>query len=193
MVPPASAHDPRPELSWPTPRGWRDERIPFPIEFAPTLPYRGVEDVRFAPGFFRAEAPGFWTYVFAWACERPAAPSLAGLGHDLEAYWHGLAAAVAGDDVAAASPAAVALEPAPAARPRNGHRVAALHGEARILDPFVTRRSLGLCVRVDLWTCVPTRHVIAVVRATPGDATGPSGRAAWRRLGRATAALRCHA
>ncbi len=32
------------------PEGWGIERFGIPIDFAPTIPYSGVEDIRFTPG-----------------------------------------------------------------------------------------------------------------------------------------------
>src|SRR5262245_33462421 len=34
-------------FQWPIPEGWQHETIPFPLEFAPDLPYQGVEELRF--------------------------------------------------------------------------------------------------------------------------------------------------
>ena len=56
-----------------------------------------LELLRFAPGFFQPEAPGYWTYAFAWVVtdQRPVdPPTLAG---ELTAYFRGLTRAVAGD------------------------------------------------------------------------------------------------
>jgi hypothetical protein len=41
---------PKPELLPSAPKGWRFERIDFPLPFAPDLPHRGFEELRFAPG-----------------------------------------------------------------------------------------------------------------------------------------------
>src|SRR5688500_2734436 len=50
-------------FAWPVPAGWRTETIPFPLGFAPTLPYTGIEELRFAPGMFKAGSDDFWTYA----------------------------------------------------------------------------------------------------------------------------------
>ena len=44
--------------------------IPFPLDFAPNLPYRGTEELRFAPGFFDPSAAGSWSYAFVWFVDR---------------------------------------------------------------------------------------------------------------------------
>jgi hypothetical protein len=49
-----------------TPDGWTVERLPFPIEFAPQIPYKGVEELRFAPGWGDIKSDEHWTYAFLW-------------------------------------------------------------------------------------------------------------------------------
>jgi len=84
-----------PRFSWPVPAGWRSETIPFPLEFAPTIPHRGVEELRFAPGFFDPQAPGYWTYAFAWVVTDQRPLDMASLSGELTTYFRGLTSAVA--------------------------------------------------------------------------------------------------
>lgn len=84
----------RPPAPWRIPAGWKRETIPFPLEFAPSLAHRGAEELRFAPGFFAPDAPGYWSYTFAWRTEDPAALDADALGAELTAYFRGLIAAV---------------------------------------------------------------------------------------------------
>ena len=46
---------PAPPFTMPTPEGWRNETIPFPLEFAPNLGYEGIEEIRFSPGMMESE------------------------------------------------------------------------------------------------------------------------------------------
>ncbi len=86
-----------PRFTWPVPDGWRGETIPFPLEFAPDIPHRGVEELRFAPGFFQPDAPGYWTYAFAWVVSDDRAADPGTLARELTTYFRGLTAAVAKD------------------------------------------------------------------------------------------------
>jgi hypothetical protein len=79
---------------WPTPAGWKSETIPFPLDFAPQLAHRGVEELRFAPGMFDPAAPGYWSYAFVWRTEDAAQLDAAQLGGELVAYFRGLISAV---------------------------------------------------------------------------------------------------
>lgn len=94
--PPSPPPEPttRQALPWTVPAGFRGETIPFPLEFAPTVVHKGVEELRFAPGFFDPAAPGYWSYAFVWRTEDPAALDADALGGELTAYFRGLIAAV---------------------------------------------------------------------------------------------------
>lgn len=82
---------------WTMPDGWKREEIPFPLEFAPTLPHQGVEELRFPPGFSKPDSPNHWSYAFEWKLTDPAVLDAAALGGELEAYFRGLLRAVDGD------------------------------------------------------------------------------------------------
>ncbi|MCL4638489.1 MULTISPECIES: hypothetical protein [Olivibacter] len=71
------------------PKGWTVETFPIPIDFAPNIPYKGTEEVRFTPGW---GAPGaqHWSYSFLWWLEGRPLINEASLQRDLEAYYGGL-------------------------------------------------------------------------------------------------------
>ena len=62
----AGAEDP---FTFSAPKGWRSERIPFPLSFAPAMKYQGFEELRFGPGMFQPESETYWTYGFFWWLE----------------------------------------------------------------------------------------------------------------------------
>jgi hypothetical protein len=75
---------------WPVPAGWRTETFAFPIEFAPALHHRGVEELRFAPGMFEPGSPGYWSYAFVWRLDDAAELTPEALAAELTAYYVGL-------------------------------------------------------------------------------------------------------
>ena len=93
---PSPAADPTSRLAspWGTPPGFRGETIPFPLDFAPQLAHKGVEELRFSPGFFDPAMPGYWSYAFVWRTEDPAEMDAAALGAELVTYFRGLIHAV---------------------------------------------------------------------------------------------------
>lgn len=70
--------------------GWRSERLTFPLEFAPSLPYKGFEELRFAPGMFDRASDTYFTYVFFWWIAGDVVPTREGLEKDLVTYFRGL-------------------------------------------------------------------------------------------------------
>jgi hypothetical protein len=76
----------------PVPDGWKTERFPIPIGFAPGIPYSGVEDLRFAPGWAKAGSDEYWTYAFLWYLEVRQEFTAKIIKKNLELYYTGLIA-----------------------------------------------------------------------------------------------------
>ncbi len=72
------------------PEGWGVERFPIPIEFAPKIPYKGVEDIRFAPGWGDAKSEEYWTYAFLWYLDEAPAINAKIIESNLNEYYTGL-------------------------------------------------------------------------------------------------------
>src|ERR1700760_3139406 len=84
-------------FQWAAPEGWRKETIPFPLEFAPSLKHKGLEELRFAPGMFKPGAPDFFSYAFVWWLEGEPPPAASALESELPVYFRGLCDAVGKD------------------------------------------------------------------------------------------------
>ncbi len=72
------------------PEGWGVERFLIPIEFAPSIPYKGVEDIRFTPGWGNAKSEEYWSYAFLWYLVEMPATNEAVIQTNLNAYYTGL-------------------------------------------------------------------------------------------------------
>ena len=72
------------------PAGWSPEMILFPLDFAPTIPYKGFEDLRFAPGWGDPNSDEKWQYTFLWWLDGRYTFTEKTLAHDIEAYFTGL-------------------------------------------------------------------------------------------------------
>src|SRR5204863_171753 len=60
----AAAGEPaKPAYQVPAPKGWGKETIELPPQFAPDMKWKGVEELRFAPGMFKAGADDFFSYA----------------------------------------------------------------------------------------------------------------------------------
>jgi hypothetical protein len=186
-----------PRSDWPVPAGWKSETIPFPLEFAPALAHRGVEELRFAPGMFDPAAPGYWSYAFVWWLEDQAPQDAASLAAELTEYFRGLLTSVAAQRARAAAPPpgpADALPVAGGSRPGVLIDVAAITaavqaapdaagwrrftGEATVLDAFGDGRrvSLRLTLAQRNFSALGRRAVL--VLASPAAADQPI----WQKL-----------
>ena len=72
------------------PQNWQPETIPFPMDFVPELPYKGFEDLRFAPGWGKTNSEEKWLYTFLWWLDGNYSFTEKTLVRDLETYFTGL-------------------------------------------------------------------------------------------------------
>src|SRR5262245_36126455 len=156
---PVATQPPPPEQPWPVPAGWRSEVIPFPLDFAPSIGHRGLEDLRFPPGMFDPSSPDYWSYAFTWHTDDAAELDAAMLGRELTAYFAGLiAAADTGGRIAAADRESVVARAVPAGDRRfaiTAHVYDAFKTAAAVeLEGTATRRACGSGA---LWTFVLAR------------------------------------
>ncbi len=93
----------------PKPAGWRGERIALPPEFAPELPFKGVEEMRFSPGMYDPQANDFFSYLFAFELESGTALDKRNIERLLLAYYQGLCQTVAEGNEFECQPDAVSL------------------------------------------------------------------------------------
>jgi hypothetical protein len=74
------------------PAGWTIERFLVPISFAPEIPYKGVEDIRFAPGWGKSGSEEYWSYAFLWYLDGSPKIDAGIIAANLKAYYTGLLA-----------------------------------------------------------------------------------------------------
>jgi hypothetical protein len=168
--------DSEPTPTWPVPASWKSETIPFPLPFAPSLAYHGVEELRFAPRFFDAKADTYFSYSFAWILDdaREGPISAGRLSEDLGRYFAGLAHAVDGAHYDAnAHEARLAL---------SGIRY---RGTVRTVDAFGGSRPLSLNVDGEQILCGKRR--VLLLSLSPQ----PFGHATWSALASQRATFAC--
>jgi hypothetical protein len=81
----------------PEPASWQLEQFPLPPGFAPTLPYKGLEELRFSPDMFNKGAINYFTYVFAARLDNTVAISASDIKNYLLVYFKGLCSKTAAD------------------------------------------------------------------------------------------------
>jgi hypothetical protein len=79
-----------PSYSLNIPDGWGTERFQFPISFAPQIPYIGIEELRFKPGWGKSESDDYWTYAFLWCLDGFEKTNSTIIEKNLNIYYSGL-------------------------------------------------------------------------------------------------------
>lgn len=80
----------QPPYSLSMPKNWGIERFSIPIEFATKIPYTGVEDIRFAPGWGLSESNDYWSYAFLWYLDGAPEIDAEDIQDNLKEYYSGL-------------------------------------------------------------------------------------------------------
>ena len=74
----------------PIPKDWTIERFPVPVSFAPQIIYKGVEDIRFTPGWGKVKSEDYWSYAFLWYLDGEVEMDSRIIERNLKAYYTGL-------------------------------------------------------------------------------------------------------
>lgn len=75
------------------PKDWGVERFAIPISFAPQIDYKGIEDIRFTPGWAKSTSEEYWSYAFLWYLDGEINLDIKKLESNLQAYYSGLISA----------------------------------------------------------------------------------------------------
>lgn len=75
---------------FPKPKGWNTEKLSVPIDFAKSIPFKGAEELRFAPGWASSETEEHWAYDFLWFIEGQPSISKSDLDKYMTDYYSGL-------------------------------------------------------------------------------------------------------
>lgn len=72
------------------PKDWGVERFAIPISFAPQIDYKGIEDIRFTPGWAKVTSEEYWSYAFLWYLDGEVKLDTKKLEQNFRSYYSGL-------------------------------------------------------------------------------------------------------
>jgi hypothetical protein len=75
---------------YPVPEGWAAERFDLPPAFAPKFTLKGIEDIRFMPGWPKADAPDYWSFAPLFWVKAGGKIDETVLRENIQAYYEGL-------------------------------------------------------------------------------------------------------
>jgi hypothetical protein len=191
----ASAPEERPApAEMPAPKGWGKETIALPPAFAPDLAWKGTEQLRFAPGMFRAGADDFLSYAMLFDLPAGSKADPETTERQLLAYYRGLCQAVLKGksgkaDVSAFTLTLKEVEAEPAPKLLGGEACAVYAGELKWTGPFVTGKPQTLRLEVRTWSCEKSGRLLIFVAASPR----PADAGIWKELRGVGDGVRCHA
>ena len=131
-------------------KGWDVERFLIPISFAPSIPYKGVEDIRFTPGWAKKTTNEYWSYAFLWYLYGTPTFDAKTIENNLKAYYTGLIK-VNSDSAKIAEK----LFPVTATiRPRSTEKgdMKTFEGSVNMLD-YMSQKPIGLNFVIHVKTC----------------------------------------
>ncbi|SHN33820.1 hypothetical protein [Chitinophaga sp. CF418] len=152
--------------------GWDIERFPIPIEFAPTIPYKGVEDIRFAKGWGEASHEDYWSYSFLWYLEGSQKISAEIIDKNLNAYYDGLIGRnIEKRNIPADMVTKTITQVKKLGKPQAGDEVT-YSGTVSMLD-YMAKKPMVLNCLVHVIKCPGTANTIVFHQLSPQPFTSP--------------------
>ncbi|GAA4338835.1 hypothetical protein [Flaviaesturariibacter amylovorans] len=167
------------------PAGWGTERFALPASFAPDLPLKGVEDIRFAPGFASPKSGQYWAYTYLWWLEGAPAVDAARLQQYFKAYYDGLVAVNMRDKTLPADKMIATTVTIKKTKTVPGEPEA-YEGSVRLLD-YQSLEPVTLRLTVQVQPCTAQGRTALLVAAAPHAFGDPT----WKELRRIGAAFSC--
>jgi len=152
---------------------WRQEIIPMPIGFAPQIPLKGIEEVRFAKGWSTKGDDTFWTYAFLWSVQQTDILTTSQLEVYMQYYFDGLMNVV-NKDKSKVVPKTVALFLEDKKDTKAKHFV----GKIQLYDAFHTKDMITLNCTVMQYQCPETKKSMVLFHFSPKE----FGHATWNKL-----------
>jgi hypothetical protein len=174
LAAPVAAEPEKPPYRLPEPKGWGKETIELPPGFAPDMAWKGVEDLRFAPGMFKPDAPDFFSYALLFWLPDDQKTDPKTIEKELLAYYRGLAKAVAGKkqklDVADFTLTIKDAKEKTGKRP-GGEPYTASVAELKWVEPFATGKPQTLRMEVHVWRGAKPKGTCVFICASPQPET----------------------
>jgi len=137
---------------------WGTEIFHFPIRFAKTIDYFGIEDARFPKGWSDTTSDYFWTYLFGWNIDSTVEITTSELEKNMTLYFDGLM--TSRNRIEHFDPKITVAKFEKTAG--NTFR-----GTVQIYDAFTTKKTLLLNVSVDCHYCESKKATQILFKFSP--------------------------
>lgn len=173
--------------AYPVPDGWAAERLDLPPAFAPKFTLQGVEDIRFMPGWPKADASDYWSFApLFWIKAGPKIDE-AVLRDNIQAYYEGLVV-VGGGSVKHTIPADKMVPTKVVMKAIKAERgdVNTYAGTIDMLD-YVAMKPMRLNIMVHVISCDNPGYVPILLQLSPK----PYDDEVWQELRQIRQQFRC--
>jgi hypothetical protein len=155
----------------PEPASWQLEQFPLPPGFAPALPYKGLEELRFSPDMFNKGATNYFTYVFAARLDNTVAISASDIKNYLLIYFKGLCSKTAADrKLAPVDTAAISVAIVPK-KTTAGQPVYSI--TLHVFGVFADGAPVSLNMEAKVFADAPHQRVYLLFIVSPQPTTAP--------------------
>ncbi len=158
-------------FQWNTEEGWFGERILLPPGFAPNMAWKGLEEIRFAPGMFKANQPDFFSYALVFSLEPDADISQKALDQQILVYYQGLSQAVSRGkrqvDISKFKVSSKAIEEQESTAPKQAKDPEVYKTVLNWVEPFATGKNQNLNIDVHAWKDAERKRTYVFFLATP--------------------------
>jgi hypothetical protein len=167
------------------PNGWNMERFSLPAEFAVQMNLKGVEELRFPPGWGDSTSAQYWSYAYLWWLDGTTEINAVILQKNLQALYTGLV----GRNIISRQ---IALSrQAPTSVTINKIKTAAgdaqtFQGQTHMLD-YMTQKPIVLNLLIHEKNCSTKNHTAVFVEVSPM----PRMHAIWNDLEKLFASFQC--
>ncbi|MEJ2901125.1 hypothetical protein [Pedobacter panaciterrae] len=165
--------------------GWGIERFPIPIDFAPSITYTGVEDIRFTKGWSNQKSPEYWSYAFLWLLDNAPVQTTVILQKNLNAYYDGL---VDRNITKRNIPKALIIKTETKLRAIKTEKgdMHTFQGTIRMLD-YMAQKPILLNAKIHIKKCPGSMQIIVFYQLSPKPLTKPI----WTKLNALWSRFKC--
>jgi len=166
-------------------KGGDIERFLIPIKFAPSIQYKGVEDIRFTPGWSKNETNEYWSYAFLWYLDSIEKLDSKIIERNLISYYNGLTNINVDKskvDVEKLVTATASIK----RRSTEQYSFQTFEGTVNILD-FMTLKPISLNLLVHIRYCQAQNKTFVFYEVSPM----PYADNVWKNLNRLWTNFRC--
>ena len=167
---------------WATEKGWFGERIDVPTGFAPDMSWKGIEEIRFAPGMFKPGQPDFFSYAFVFSLESESDLSPKSIREQILIYYKGLSSQVSTGKGRKVDVSKFSVELVPEKKlsliPAQAGKSSSYIGTLHWVEPFATGRDQILRFEIQAWKDDDRKRAYVFVCVSPQKTDAPI----WKKL-----------